>query len=79
MLELFGCAMETDKIYGLNWPNAKSGELVIVKCSAFSDTNNATRLCNNNNIWDKIDVSNCESDLYSILLLEVCIYYIVST
>ena len=37
MLELFDCAMETNKIYGLNWPNAKSGELVIVKCSAFSD------------------------------------------
>ena len=81
-IELFGCAMETDAIYGLHWPNTKTGELAIVKCSVFSVTNNnaATRLCNNNNIWDKIDVSNCESEKFSILLSEVHILnYVVST
>ena len=64
-------------MYGLHWPNTKTGELAIAKCSVFSDTNNinaATRLCNNNNIWDKIDVSNCESKEFSILLLEVHTY-----
>lgn len=82
--------METDNIYGLNWPNTKTGELAIVKCSPFmigKANNFATRLCDNNNVWDKIDVTNCESFQYSLLLLEVhhynyyCYYYahVVST
>ena len=70
-IELFGCEMETDNIYGLNWPNTKTGELAIVKCSPTIANNVATRLCNNNNIWDKINVTNCESFQYSLLLFEV--------
>ena len=62
-IELFGCEMETDNIYGLNWPNTKTGEQAIVRCSPFSffANNVASRLCDNNNVWDKIDVTNCES------------------
>ena len=80
-IELFDCEMETDNIYGLNWPNTKTGELAIVKCSPFSITigdNVATRLCNNNNIWDKINVTNCESSQYSDLLFDVRHYHIRS-
>ena len=73
-VELFGCAMETDNIYGLNWPNTKTGELATIRCN----TNNATRLCNNNNIWDKVDVSNCESGRYSSLLMVVRAIYVLN-
>jgi len=62
-VELFGCAMETDNIYGLNWPNTKTGELATIRCNT-----------NNNNIWGKIDVSTCETYRYSSLLMMVCGY-----
>lgn len=66
--EFFGCAMEIDEIYGLSWPNMKAGEAAIVNCSANIGTATATRLCNNEKIWERVDASNCLSDSYSDLL-----------
>ena len=71
--EFFGCAREIDSTYGFNWPSTNAGDMAIVYCLAMSDTSVATRLCNNNNVWGNIDVSNCESHSYSDLFTEVVI------
>ena len=71
-VEPYGCPMETDNIYGFNWPSTKAGHVAVVNCSVFINITFATRLCNINGVWDdNIDVSNCESDEYSFLSIRV--------
>ena len=65
------CAMETDNVYGFNWPSTEAGHMAIVNCSVYINITVATRLCNINGVWDNIDVSNCESDEYSFLSIWV--------
>ena len=64
--------METDYIYGFNWPSTKAGEVAIANCSARLDMTVATRSCDINGVWDNnIDVSNCESHTYSSISTRV--------
>lgn len=76
--EPYGCPMETDYIYGFNWPSTKAGHVAVVNCSVLVNITVATRLCDINGVWDdNIDVSNCESDEFSLLSTQVTTHHYI--